>query len=251
MEVRAGSTIDKLELDSNAAIDGGALRYANTTLSLEYLQPGYSDRIVPNKTDHRGYLLNENFNNTDMVLTNTDGTVREIAYDSITGQRMVYPSGTLYYSSGLFFDLAAYKDGVNRFFKTGFKFNRPAVQVINLASSTDGSGIFWNIYIDSDRSIVIEDDLGTYRTYEQILDTSTPKEIIVERDMAYETDIITDHEYGVYYREGDNVFTKLGLTRFYVDNPVPDGYITKAFENATVDVKYIQVYEEPREFTDV
>lgn len=250
MEIRPGSTINRLELTTDVVVQGGELRDSNTTLSLDRLQAGYSDKIYPNKTNHCAYLLNENFRDTDLTLTNTDGTVTTIPYDTVTGIRFAYPSGTMYYSSGTFYDLVTSSDDVNRFVRVAFKFNRPAGNIINLVSSTDGSGLFWNMYIDSDRSVVIKDTVGIYKSYEQLLNTTLDKELILERDMLYEAGP-AEYEWGVYYREGDSVFKQFGLQRVYVDNNVPSGYITKFFENSSVDMKYIQIYEEPREFTDV
>jgi len=250
IDIRPGTTIDKLEIAADAKIADQPLLKSNYTISLDKLHAGYTQTIEPNKNDHRSYILNERMNNTSLVLTNEASTVYDINYESSNGIRTVYNSGEFYYSSGVFMDLDSDSDSSNRYFKTAFKPYKPIQEEISLGYSYNLSGEYWNVYIDENRYIVIKDQHGTFITYDRIYDTITPKEIIVERDMRYDEDQV-DYEYAVYYKDADDLFLKFELSRAYLDNVVPSGNNSVFYENASVDIKSIQIYEEAREYTDV
>lgn len=245
-EVRPGTKIDRIELHSDVKYNGGDLVKSNYTLSLDNKHAGYTQNIYPNKNDNRSYIIKYN---TPLTLINTGSSVYNIIYQTTTGVRMLYGSGDLYYHSGVFIDLATSSNESNRYVRASFKYNRPSSN-INIASSSDGSGLFWNVYVNDNRNIVIEDETGTFITYGQLFNTAKPKEIIIERDMLYDSDI-SEYEYGVYYKEDDNRFIKMGISRVYVSNTIPSGVNTYIFKNSNVDIKSIEIYEEPREYTDV
>ncbi len=255
LDVRPGSTINRLEISEDVELIGNDFNKSNITLMLEYDTAGYSDTIIPNKNDNKVYLIDHNFNDISGQLELTGDDSRLINYDSYYGTRLTHSDGQLYFSTSGFIDLETTPETTplmtvnNRYVKLAFKQCSPINSGFILAESSDGSGSFWSISLLSDGFVQVTDQDVLLRTYDKIPESKYSKEIILERDMQFNNDK-NEHEYGIFYKEGDSHYKTMDFAKFYNANSVPSGVITKFFVNSTLDVKYAQIYEEPKVYNE-
>jgi hypothetical protein len=252
LEVRPGSMIDRLEIEDDIKLTARTFDNSNITLPLEKNTAGYSQTILPNKVDHRVYIINNyiDHENSDFTLVNDYSEAYLCNYDHYFGTRMIYASGDLYYNYSGFIDLETTSDTNNRYVKVAFKHNRPLTYDTVLAQSTNETGEFWTLYMDIAGHIKVDDQDSSIITFFKSPQNHTPKEIILERNMLFNTDE-AEHEYNIFYKEGTAAYKQLDFFKGYNTNDIPSGNYTRFFINCSLDVKYAQVYEESREFTDV
>ena len=251
-EIRPGSVINRLEIEEDVSLLNKEFKDSNNTLHLEKNTAGYTQTLLPNKIDHRVYYINSNFddNSNDFSLVNEYSEAYLCNYDHYFGTRMVYTSGNLYYNYSGFIDLETSSADSNRYVKAEFKYNNIPSSNIVIAKATNESGLFWELYIDTDGYIKLNDQDTSLKTHDKVPTNSLPKSVILERNMLYNSDE-QDLEYNIFYKGENMPYRQMDYFRGYVSNEIPSGDYTRAFINSNVDVKLIQVYEEPREFTSV
>lgn len=252
LDIRPGSYIDRVDVTANVNEKSTeSLTSSNTTISLERNIPGSKKLLIPNNIDHRTYMLNNVFTHQYsglLTLTNDYSSVYDVNIDTFSGQRLIYTSGVLNYSISGYYDLET--DGeTHRFVKTGFKFNRPLVNLPEqeIIYSDDGSGVFWKMSINSYGNVIINNNTSRLTSYNTILPNTELSELILERNMQFNNgyDI---NEFNIYYRNGDDIFKKFKFNIYNIQQSGITDDKTLFFNNCSLDIKYVSIYDEQLEF---
>jgi len=252
MDIRPGSKIDRLEIEQDVSTLNNTFNQSNITLHLEKNNAGYTQTILPNRSANRIYYINSylDHQSNEFTLINDYSEAYLCNYDVYFGTRLIYASGDLYYNYSGFINLETISTTNNRYLKLAFKQNSPINEELVLAQATNETGEYWSLSIDTDGFIKIHDQDTYLKSYYKIPQNMNPKEIIIERNMDFNTDKAPE-EYNIFYKENNNPYKQLDYFKGYQENEIPSGNYTRFYINCSLDVKYAQIYEESREYTNV
>ncbi len=279
--VRPHSIVDKLDVKFDVSSNPEDLDSASINVYSRAAKVGSAyQEIKPMITDRRTYMFNQHWGDTDLtdavdLHEASDDIVTSNMYGGYNGVSMTHidPSENTYYEttdtySGFMNLVTEVSTDSNRYVKIAFKLNRPLARIGHqmLAMSCTESGEFWALDILPNGRYRIRDNINTLISYDGIWEEGDnfEREVILERDTDY--DYANGlYPYRLYTRSTDtntrivdrkkDIYKQEGFDLNVNDND-PSGIVgdvynfTKFFYNTSADIKYVQIYEESREYID-
>ena len=237
-DIRPGSVINELQLRGVLNAEISEIVSSSTINVSKVNIPGYRTNIIPNPADHNEYVLNHHY--TNQVLLPVSGVLNDVMVGDTIGKR-IYG-----YNKGIqqinYYDLYSDNITANKILRMRFRPQTSSSNYILMESiDTDNTG--WSVAYNNG-FIVITDGLSTISSAEDVLFNNDIVDMILVAQGSI-TDTLSNLRYGLYISLNGNFHKNIPLfessINYYIGKNISK---TVAFANTSVDLDYIQIYNE-------